>query len=82
MKARFSEEFARDFAKLDNVAKRVAEKIVQKTINEPERRKRLTGFFSGCQRVRFLSYRIIYRVNEREGFVEFLKLKKRDEAYR
>lgn len=80
--ARYSEEFTEDFNRLDKPTKEIAGKVIRKILETPERNKRLSGPLAGHLRERFLNYRIIYRINELERFVEFIKLKKRDEAYR
>ncbi|MEW5955201.1 MAG: type II toxin-antitoxin system RelE/ParE family toxin [Candidatus Micrarchaeota archaeon] len=79
---RFSEEFAEDLNKLDKPTKDVATKIIKKIIDAPQRNKRLAGPLAGCLRERFLAYRIIYRVNEAEQTIDFVRLKKRDDASR
>ncbi len=81
-RARFSEEFARDFNALDKPVRDVADKIIKKILAAPQRGKRMTGPLAGSLRERFLVYRIIYKINESDGFVEFVKLKKRDTAYK
>ncbi|MEK6923920.1 MAG: type II toxin-antitoxin system RelE/ParE family toxin, partial [Candidatus Micrarchaeota archaeon] len=80
--ARYSQEFVEDLRKLDAPAKEIAVKVIRKILERPDSNKRLTGPLAGCLRERFLKYRIIYRINEHEGFVELIKLKKRDAAYR
>lgn len=80
--ARYLDEFADDFKRLDKRSKEIAVKVIGRILEAPERSKRLTGPLAGHLRERFLNYRIIYRINEQEHFVEFIKLKKRDEAYR
>lgn len=80
--ARYSEEFAEDFKKLDNSAKEIAVKVIRKILERPESNKRLSGPLADHLRERFLKYRIIYSISEQEGAVDFVKLKKRDEAYR
>jgi mRNA-degrading endonuclease RelE of RelBE toxin-antitoxin system len=80
--ARYSEEFADDLGRLDKPSKEVAAKVIRKILGQPQRSKHLCGPLAGRLRARFLNYRIIYRINEAEQCIDFIKLKKRDEAYR
>ncbi|HII39015.1 TPA: hypothetical protein HA318_03365 [Candidatus Micrarchaeota archaeon] len=80
-KPRFSEEFTEDFRGLDKLAREVVAKLIRKIIASPERNKRFTGPLAGCLRERFLQYQIVYRFNEAEKTVDFIRLKKRGHAY-
>ncbi len=76
----FTEEFKHDLARLDNSIKQRLPKIFDKIKENPTLAKPLHGKW-GYYRIRFLNYRIIYHVFEKEERVLLVAIGKRDVVY-
>ena len=77
----FTDEFVKALDKLDRSVKQRLPRIFEKLKAHPKLGKSLHGKWD-YYRLRFLNYRLLYTVNEKESTVTIIDVGKRDDVYR
>jgi addiction module RelE/StbE family toxin len=78
---RFTPEAARLIAKLPPEVKKLIRSAIDDLRKEPDRGSELVGEFAGYRSLKPRRYRIIYRINEAEAFIEIYHVGHRRDVY-
>jgi mRNA interferase RelE/StbE len=81
LSARYTPESARLISKLPPEIKRLVRSSVDRLLSEPTVGTELTGELDGYLSYRVRRYRIIYRVNENESYIEIYHVGHRRDVY-
>jgi mRNA interferase RelE/StbE len=81
LSARYTPESARLISKLPPEIKRLVRSSVDRLLSEPTVGTELTGELDGYLSYRVRRYRIIYRVNENESYIEMYHVGHRRDVY-
>ena len=81
LSARYTPESARLISKLPPEIKRLVRSSVDRLLSEPTVGTELTGELDGYPSYRVRRYRIIYRVNENESYIEIYHVGHRRDVY-
>lgn len=81
LSARYTPESARLISKLPPEIKRLVRSSVDRLLSKPTVGTELTGELDGYLSYRVRRYRIIYRVNENESYIEIFHVGHRRDVY-
>lgn len=80
-RVRFTPEVSRLIAKLPPEVKRLVRSAIDDLRKDPYKGSELTGEFAGYRSLKPRRYRIIYRVNEEESYLEVYHVGQRRDVY-
>ncbi|MBI2987571.1 MAG: type II toxin-antitoxin system mRNA interferase toxin, RelE/StbE family [Deltaproteobacteria bacterium] len=80
-RARFTRESSRLIAKLPPEVKRLVRSAIDDLRQDPYRGSELAGEFSGYRSLKIRRYRIIYKLNDEESFLEIYHVGHRRDVY-